>query len=188
MRRRSLLAALLPLVAGCAGTTDTSGSVPSGSGDGAAPSSDIGVSATRTPTDEPLPNLPAFDGDCAVTDLPAGDYPSLPDSLTESAASRFALDHERTYAAGELASSPGVTVGGVDGTESDVAETTKEGVLVRIRISLDYTHGEGTATAAASAVSRAWYYVSERFAVRAHDDGADAVPERGWHRVACAGE
>jgi hypothetical protein len=186
MRRRALLAALLPLVAGCAGTSDPAGRVPSMSGDGDRPSADA-KRPTRTATDQPLSNLPELD-DCTLADRPSGDYPSLPDSLTESSASAFALDHEQTYAAGKLAVDPEVDVEGVAETESDVAETTKEGVLLHVHVSFDYTESAGTATVVGNAESRAWYYVTDDYAIRAHDRGTDVVPEVGWMPVACAAE
>lgn len=188
MRRRCLLSGLLAVVAGCLGTPGTDdGSSPTG--EDASPTPDeSGGESTPEETDRSLAAVQTPGSDCVVTDRPSGDYPALPDSLTESSASTFALEYEKIYASESLDAESGTQFGGFDGSEADVVETTKTAVLVRVHVSLDYVEDGGTATVAGSTDSRAWYYVTESFAVRARDRGGDAVPERGWQTVACAGD
>ena len=189
MRRRSVLTTLLALAAGCTGASGP-GDLSSPAASEPTPTTDTSTDAGRSTESRTAESLSAIPRpvNCTVVDRPPGDYPALPNSLSESSASTFALDYEKAYASGRLDAELDSEFEGFDGTDADVEETTKKGVLVRVRVGLDYTRSEGTATASGSQESKAWYYVTESFAVRARDSGADTVPSRGWETVACAGD
>lgn len=183
MRRRALLSTVAVLGAGCigAGPGSTAGS-PTATATGSR-------SPSASPTEAAYPAIPKPEDDCKVFALPEANYPSLPASVTGSAAERFATEFEEAYAAARLESESGTSFHGVDGSDAAVVDRTASGVLVHVWVALDFSaEMAGTeGTLAGSDDFRGWYFVAEEFAARARGDGSEVRPERGWVTVACGG-
>lgn len=177
MRRRALLSTAAVFGAGCIGAGPGS----------TAESPAMTATGPASPTEAAYPTIPKPGDDCEAFDLPEATYPALPDRITESAAKRFATEFETAYAAARLESEPGTSVHGVDGGDAAVVDRTASGVLVRVRVALDFSaEMAGTeGTLAGSDHSRGWYFVTEEYVARARGDGSEEVPERGWVIVAC---
>lgn len=166
-RRSALQISSTALTLGIAGCTDA---VPSDSDSPPAASSNI-----------PTPNE-----DCQVTSLPSAQYPSIPDSLTETTANDFALDFEAVYASASLESEGYEVASSPDGQDATVTQTADSGYVVEVFLAVDFTEETATATTdAGSASFNGWYYVTESFAMRAAGDGAEDRPTSGWETVAC---
>lgn len=174
MRRRRLLSVGVTLFGGCSGDNASGREQTTQAG---SPVS----SAT-----EALPDVPKPIDECTPSPLPDATYPPLPSPITDSSASDFALEFEKSYASATLETRSGVTVSGFDGWQSEVTRSADSGCVVRTTVHLDFVEEESSSvTVAGSETSYGWYYVTDGFAVRASGDGSGARPTSGWETVAC---
>ncbi|WP_267641991.1 hypothetical protein [Haloarchaeobius amylolyticus] len=180
MRRRVLLVAGAGLLGGCLGDGTAAGTTATTSTD---------PTATTTAGDEAdAPDgVPVPDGECTVADLPDGDYPSLPGTLDDDAATEFAIAFEKAYATAELETDEDVRVSGFDGWDARVMERFESGVLVAASVSVDFSEeGYGTGTMLGSTPSHGWYFVTEGYAARAPgEENPGDPPTYTWELVAC---
>ena len=174
MKRRNFLSTGVALLGGCLGNNKSGGEQTS--------QTDSPVSSTT----ETLAGVPKPIDECTVSQLPDATYPSLPSPITDSNVSDFALEFEKSYASATLGTQSGVTVSGFDGWQSEVTQETDSGYVVKTTVHLDFVKEESSnTTVAGSETSYGWYYVTEKFAVRASGDYSDTRPTNGWKTVAC---
>lgn len=181
MKRRNFLGLSISVFAGCTSQYSSGNSSP--------PSTNV---RDNTPTVDTFSSIPTPTEDCSVASLPNSTYPSLPEDTSRSAVKKFAKAFEKSFARAKLEES-GADVNGIDSWEVKVREEAGQQFLVRVELELSYTQESNAQfteessnpTLAGTETFHGWYYVTDRFAVRASGSGSAEVPTSNWETVAC---
>jgi hypothetical protein len=132
--------------------------------------------------------MPTPSSPCEVSSLPDGEYPDLPQELSNATVKTFVETFEKQYAKASIQEERNSDFSGFDGWRSVIREIKNEGYIVSVHVGIDYSTNptdQYTSTVPASKPFDAVYYVTRTFAMRTDGKWSESIPESGWETVAC---